>query len=284
MPHPYIMASMWKRMLHLCLLSFVFNVAWAKTLVISDIDDTIKMTNNMSAVGTIVHFFDNDPFPVMPILYRDLKSQLEAKGETVEFSYVSGGYRAIFNGDKFIKKNKFPKGKVYLRNLKSPSSTFTYKYLTITKIIEDLSEEDRQNLTVYFFGDNAAYDADVYWQLTRDLSLKSHIFIRDVQTKATFALEGESLEQAKGLHYFFTERDLKQSGVEPLLSEASAKKIEELHRSKKLLPNYIRKTLKTRISKKNNCLNQNDLAAVVKCNKKAKEEALRLIDAYLTHE
>jgi len=270
--------------IQLCLLSFLINVSWAKTLVISDIDDTIKMTNNMSTSGTIVHFLDNDPFPVMPILYRDLKSQLDAKGEQVEFSYVSGGYRAIFNGDKFIKKNNFPPGKVYLRTLKSSRSTFTYKYLTITKIIEDLSAEDRQNLTIYFFGDNAAYDADVYWQLTRDLGLRSHIFIRDVQTKATFALESESLEQVKGLHYFFTERDLKKSGVEPLLGVASAGKIEELNRSKKLLPNYIRKTLKTRISKKNNCINQDNLADVVKCNKKAKKEAARLVDEYFTHE
>ncbi|MBI2520948.1 MAG: DUF2183 domain-containing protein [Bdellovibrio sp.] len=272
------------KILHLCVLSFLINISWAKTVVISDIDDTIKMTNNMSSTGTIVHFLDNDPFPVMPILFRELKSQLDDKGEQVEFHYVSGGYRAIFNGDKFIKKNNFPSGKVYLRNLKSPRSTFTYKYLTITKIIEDLDPEDRQNLTVYFFGDNAAYDADVYWQLTRDLTLKSHIFIRDVQTKATFALEGESLEQAKGLHYFFTERDLKKSAVEPLLGKASHEKIEVLNKAKKLLPEYVKRTLKSRISKKNNCIDQDNLADVIKCNKKAKKEAARLIDEYFAHD
>ncbi len=284
MPAPLIMTVM-KKIIHLCLLSLLLiNIGQAKTLVISDIDDTMKMTNNMSSLGVIAHFLKNEPFPVMPVLYQDLKGLLEAKGESVDFFYVSGGYRAIFNGDKFIKKNNFPAGKMYLRNLKSPTSTFTYKYLTITKIIEDLSSEDRKNLVIYFFGDNAAFDADVYWQLTRELKLNSHIFIRDVQTKATFALEGETLAQAKGLNYFFTERDLKKSAVDPLLSEVTKQKIETLEKENKLLPDYTVKTLIKRISTKNKCINQSDLAAVFKCRKLAKQKAKQLINEYFSHD
>lgn len=91
-------------------------VIHSKVYVISDIDDTVKKANSANGgVGQAYHFFRKKIYPEMRDLFNELEVIYEKLGEEVEFHYVSAAPDILFNQDKWLNKNNFPKGQAILR-------------------------------------------------------------------------------------------------------------------------------------------------------------------------
>lgn len=262
--------------------------AQAKIVVISDIDDTVKQTNSMSAGGAVVHFLKNKSFEHLATIYNEIKTYHEAQGETVEFHYVSAGLDFMFNQEKFVKKSHLPEGKTYLRKFLNVS-TFTFKYKKLTEILTPMLESG-EPLTIYFFGDNSAHDPDVYYQIKLDLlsgtgsNVTPLIFIRDVATTATFTLSDKPALAGKNafdIHYFLTEKNLLKEESLNFLSQSVAQQIAQAQKKSQLLPEYTYTTLTKRIRKKNKCWQKSNLLDALKCRKSAKKESKKILDSYL---
>lgn len=229
---------------------FIYSCSlFAKTLVFSDIDDTIKKAYTMGGVKGYPVFLKKVPFLEMRDLFIELQEENQKKGEDIGFFYVSAAPYFTFNGDEWIKENHFPKGPVILKTLKNGGPTFNYKYLNIKKIIEEQMKKETIS-EVIFFGDNSQHDADVYYKLNQDLKLNAQIYIRDVSTEATYFADDLKVKRLEGVHYFFSEIEL--LGLENLgfISENLEEKITKAHLSKKIIPLYVLQTLEDRIEKK----------------------------------
>ena len=96
------------RHLSLLLCLFVTIQAGAKTLLISDIDDTIKSSNIR---GNIIEAIRQRPFEGMNYLYTELSNSLRIQ-------YVSAAVGPlIYVGSNFLSSNNFPKGDIHSLSL-----------------------------------------------------------------------------------------------------------------------------------------------------------------------
>ncbi|KHD87087.1 MAG: hypothetical protein OM95_16385 [Bdellovibrio sp. ArHS] len=150
-------------------LSLLSQVALAKILVISDIDDTIKVSNVLSKKRAATSFFDDDSrFAGMSELYQELKI---AYGDDIEFHYVSLAPRILMAGrhTEFLEENNFPLTKLHTNPGIAQDPELKQK------VIRQLLVQKRPELVIYF-GDNGQFDASVYNQM-----VKEHPYIPAVQ-------------------------------------------------------------------------------------------------------
>lgn len=131
----------------------------AKTLVVSDIDDTIKISHVLDTSESIKNALKTgNVFADMNLVYQGIKTL----DKDVQFYYVSNAIRAFMqkSHQKFLVQNNFPEGTLSLR----PSlSEKNFKLEEIRKIIAD-EKPDR----VVFFGDNGERDPKIYAQLVKE--------------------------------------------------------------------------------------------------------------------
>lgn len=216
---------------------------FSKTLVISDIDDTIKMTNSMGKWGQVRNFLKNKPFIYTRDLYNELQQNFEDQNIEHEFIYVSAAPDWIFNQQKFLKKYDFPFGRSYLKKLDSPE-TYIYKFNTIKTILDAY----HTTKTVYFFGDNSSHDHQVYFDIRKAYpQIEFKIFIRDVRTDATYWSDEFEVNKLSNIYYFFSERDLLDNQELSFISSKLRKNIEDAYSEQVLVPSYTRKTLYERV-------------------------------------
>jgi hypothetical protein len=267
-----------RSMLFLVLLTVLSSIAQADLLIVSDIDDTVKQTNSMGKAAKVYHFLKNRPYPHMRSLLNELVQSRQAQGEQVTVVYVSAAYDFMFNAEKFIAKNGLPQGKAILRKLNS-GETFTYKFLTISKIIDEAKKE-RDQLDVVLFGDNSEHDHDVYWQIKRDIAPNAQIFVRDVNTWATKFNDELEFKTIHNVQFFFSERDLLGLEFFNFVSTQTRDAIMESGKKKDLVPNYTIKTLARRLSKARLCKKSPTAVDYFSCRKEAKREAKNLIEKY----
>lgn len=162
-------------LLSLCaLLTISFNSVSAKTIVISDIDDTIKMTgvlNNKIHVG-FNGLFSKRAFAGMSELYNEYN----AKGYGIY--YVSGSPKMIdCRIEDFLVEKDFPQGDQ--RFLKDKISTDTYKF-KMESIRNVIAKENPTSLIL--IGDDTEHDPDVYNDISKEYpGLVEAIYIRAVQ-------------------------------------------------------------------------------------------------------
>lgn len=150
--------------------AFLFTTAvQAKTLVVSDIDDTLKIAHVGSKADATKRAFRTDlHFSGMTELFQ----LLDSKGD-VDFAYVSNAPSKLMGSShrKFLKEWKFPEGGLYLNE-----SFFggNHKEATITKILEAAKAD-----VVIFLGDNSEIDAAVYASLVKKFpAVRTYQFIR----------------------------------------------------------------------------------------------------------
>ncbi|QDK37271.1 phosphatase domain-containing protein [Bdellovibrio sp. NC01] len=151
------------------LLSFA---AEAKVLVISDIDDTLKVTNVRSKAGAGSSFFDDGSlFKGMPELFQ----ALQASYNDIEFHYVSLAPKALMfeQHEDFIKENHFPLTALHTNpNWKQDPE---YKQKTIRALLAEKKPE-----LVIYFGDNGQFDTVVYRQMNQEFkSIPEVTYIRE---------------------------------------------------------------------------------------------------------
>ena len=240
--------GMLKIILSFCLFSYSLQL-FAKTVVISDIDDTLKKANSMGkAPEQIYHFLKKVPYLEMRDLFNEIKTNARAENEAIEFYYVSAAQRLTFNPDKWIKKYNFPIGRSSLKSLKEKKvSTYDFKHEVIKAILLEELKND-SDLHVLMFGDNAQADAVVYTDLTRELSLDSEIFIRDVRAEATFFDSTLEMKKLSGVDYYFSEVELFIYPAFSFVSSDLRARAYESYKKETLIPGYTLKTLARRLT------------------------------------
>lgn len=179
-------------------------------VIITDIDDTLKITNSILIGESLKGFFYKDVtyFPAMKVLFNDLKNaSLQNR-----FYYVSNSFEDIFDGYEWIETTGFPRGDVYQRdNLydkvlqRENLENKDHKIAAIKNVLAHTNK----NESYFFFGDNAQQDPEIYLDIVKKHQLEAHIFIRDIQGKNLFVsmLTYEPMKKEQVMTYTF-DRDL----------------------------------------------------------------------------
>ncbi len=161
--------------LALFLATFGQNVQ-AKTLIVSDVDDTIKMTDVLGSKTTVVinGLFREKAFAGMSELYQAL-----AKRDTTVY-YVSGSPKIIkFRVSDFLEDNKFPQRQNLVLKNKTSDDTFKFKVEAIREVIKKVKPDK-----MILLGDDTEFDSDVYTQISiENPGMVDGIYIRAVQNK-----------------------------------------------------------------------------------------------------
>jgi len=154
----------------------LFSQAFAKTIVISDIDDTLKMAHVKAVGGALSRaFMTKITFAGMPDLLNEIAKQRKVES----FYYLSNAPEFVMKRShtKFIQVNNYPQGKIILRSNESKED---HKIINIKKIIETEKPDE-----VIFFGDNGERDSAIYREAV-DLypEIKFNTFIHYVYPNA----------------------------------------------------------------------------------------------------
>lgn len=157
-----------KKMMALISVSFLLFPLWAqsqtpitstsKIMVISDIDDTLKVASSRTKIEFLALMNSTLQFTGMSELFTELDKNW---GLQIQFAYVTNAPYYIDNSrKKFLKENNFVDGLVFY----SPSlSDETHKYVSIRKLLNDYTPTH-----VIFLGDNSSRDAQVYVDIAKE--------------------------------------------------------------------------------------------------------------------
>lgn len=148
-------------------------VAWAKVLIVSDIDDTLKVSHILSKRGSFSSAFDDRSlFVGMPEIFQILKSSYK----DIEFHYVSLAPHFLMNEQHqdFLRKNGFPVTGLHM------NSGIRQDPQLKQKVIRRLLQDRSPTLVVYF-GDNGQFDTIVYDQMAKEFPhIPAVSYIREV--------------------------------------------------------------------------------------------------------
>lgn len=148
----------------------------AKTLFISDVDDTIKMTNILGKKSQVVinGLFHKKAFSGMSELYQHLKKEEDS------IYYLSGSPKVIKRIiKKFLNYNEFPDSSHAILKRKISDDTFEFKYENIKKLIE-LEKPER----LVMIGDDTEFDPEIFSKISTEFpALVDGIYIRKVQNR-----------------------------------------------------------------------------------------------------
>jgi len=154
--------------------------------VISDIDDTIKITNVRDRAATLRNTFLE---PFRPVAGMAEVYQSWARQGSVDFFYVSASPWQLFLPLwDFIRSNGFPAGAFYLKQVRWKDESLFNLFESPMKykpqVIEPLMEKF-PNRRFILVGDSGESDPEIYGALARRYTNQvSRIFIRDVTNEA----------------------------------------------------------------------------------------------------
>ena len=163
-------------------------------LLISDLDDTIKISNTPNKFITVYRgLFRSSAFAGMAELYREMLG-LEANQINQNFYIVSSSPPAIRKRIVFfLLKNRFPKAQVILRDWIRQPNIIKYKMKAIMDIVEPAEEK------VLLLGDDTEHDPEVFSHVKKRFPEKiAAVYIRSVRGRAL----------PEGLHSFYTAFDV----------------------------------------------------------------------------
>jgi len=163
--------------------------------VISDIDDTIKMTGVQDRKATLRRTFLEpfEPVPGMAEVYRAW-----AKDRNAQFCYISASPWQLFTPlTDFLRSNGFPAGVFYLKKFRWKDESFSSLFESPEKykpaIIEPLLKEFPKRRFV-LVGDSGERDPEIYAALAREHPQQIvRILIRDLGHENS---ESERFERA----------------------------------------------------------------------------------------
>lgn len=155
----------------LLILSLFTLKAYSQTVLVSDVDDTIKVSHVLdpdSAIGNSLKV--RNVFRGMADLYTEIKNSQP----TTKFYYVTNAPESLFSSihGKFLKIHNFPEGRLLLRKSLSDQN---HKVNSIRSIIEL-----ENPTTLILIGDNGERDPAVYNQIKTEYpNLRIMTFIRE---------------------------------------------------------------------------------------------------------
>lgn len=159
-----------------------YNSLYAKTLIVTDVDDTVKVTDVLSKTNAVYNaLFSKAAFAGMSELYR----QLDTK-ENI-FYYVSGSPQIIESKvSSFLEFNNFPQNTNLILKSGLSAPTYEYKVAAITQLIQKLNPDK-----VILIGDDTEFDPEIYERISKDFPTKvESVYIRAIQDRALPKLDG----------------------------------------------------------------------------------------------
>jgi hypothetical protein len=154
----------------------------AGVIVISDIDDTIKITQVLDRKATLRNTF-LEPFRPVPGMANVYRAWAEKAG--AQFCYVSASPWQLYSPlADFIRSNGFPTGVFYLKSFRWKDETLfnlfegpeKYKPAVIGPLMKQFPKRK-----FVFVGDSGERDPEIYGALAREHPQQvAKIFIRDV--------------------------------------------------------------------------------------------------------
>ena len=172
----------------------------SKTLIVSDVDDTIKVAHVLYKTDALLRATDaTTPFVGMAQLYEAIIQQAPSQTKMV---YLSNAPELVLDSpimrqshERFLAANHFPVGDLILRDQLPVSS---HKLTKIRELI--LNEKPDQ---VILFSDNGESDADVYHQITIENAANSIHFVTFI--RLLYSSHASILSSEKG-HVLFPEQ------------------------------------------------------------------------------
>jgi hypothetical protein len=157
--------------LFLVVLLTVFSFkAFSNTLIISDIDDTIKISHVRDQIDLVANaMVTTAPFKGMSELFVEILTE----NPESEIIYVTNADDFWMHGShtNFIRNNNFPEGKIFFRT----GGSETHKYDTIKKYLNSHPSIDK----VIMLGDNGEKDISSYSKIEKEfenrLTFKTYI-------------------------------------------------------------------------------------------------------------
>lgn len=149
-------------------------VSFANTMIFSDVDDTIKITDVLSKPKLIYDgLFLKKAFSGMSELYQELNSN------GTQIYYISGSPTIIKEKvQKFLLFNNFPQRENLVLK-KGTISTYDYKFKTIKELILKNNPDK-----IILIGDDTEFDPEVYDALSKEFGEKIEtIYIRSIQNR-----------------------------------------------------------------------------------------------------
>lgn len=154
---------------------------FSKTLIVSDIDDTLKVAHVRDSVDIVANaYVTTAPFRGMKDLFQSILKQ----NPDSEIIYVTNANDFWMKNShtKFIRNNKFPNGKIFMRK----ESSDTHKYNTIKNYL--LSNPAITQ--VLMFGDNAERDITFYRKVEKEF--ESRVYFK-TYIRIAYSLPDETL-------------------------------------------------------------------------------------------
>lgn len=225
----------------------------ASTLVISDVDDTIRQSNVLNlpraAIGTLLR--KAPEFQTLKNIFNQLN--FHYLKSDINFYYLSASPKCFLDYDNWVYEKKFPMGSVIQRpcNFKwlIPNYTAKFKF----KVIDDIIQEKLKTSSisqVLLFGDNAESDAQVYQEIKKKFTnVAIEIFIRDIRVEATAVDDALSIKRLEGVNYFLTEFDLIGHSQFYFLTDQQKESIKQDFKTGQLYPKYLYENLAKRYEK-----------------------------------
>jgi hypothetical protein len=161
-------------------------LARAKTVVITDIDDTLKQSHvlNRRDMAENAFRFDNPFLGMNGVLYA-----LQKEVPAVQFYYVSTAPEKVMRGQhtRFLMNNHFPAGPLMMRKNVFDEN---FKVVTIRRILSEQKPDQ-----VVFIGDNGERDTLIYEQMQKEFSkIPSRTFIHIAYSKKNSVEAGAGLQ------------------------------------------------------------------------------------------
>lgn len=205
------MKSLCTSLLFLFISHLSFAVDTNRILLVSDIDDTIKISHVLDKSEALKNALKVwQPFLGMPELYNLIKANLQSH---LEISYVSNAPESLMYRvhRAFLGLNNFPDGDLFLSKALVAK---THKYSTITKLIKESNPT-----LVLLVGDNGEQDAVVYSQVQNtfpDLDIRAYIHfvyspLNTNETAKPLRLNQEAFATSGELAYLFSQMGLVSS-------------------------------------------------------------------------
>lgn len=198
-------------MIFIAVLSFA--QAQAKTILISDIDDTIK---NSHVLDKSDAFFNADKFENTVLGMSELYKAAKDTDKDLKFFYVTNAPKSLMAASHraFIALNKYPRGAIRLRESLFQSD---FKITEIRKILKAEKPD-----AVVLIGDNGEKDVYFYEQIVGEFpNIKFVTYIHQIYS--TFNSEDTGAPLRRGQTGFVTALDLalhlrKEGVVSPALA------------------------------------------------------------------
>ncbi len=143
----------------LALFLLIPQLAFSKVLLVSDMDDTIKVSHVLDVDSAVANARQTkNAFMGMPELYQSMAKIPDA----TEFHYLSSAPRKLmlYLHHFFLWQNDFPSGKLVLNNKLIDSQ---HKINSLRKMIAELNPTK-----MILIGDNGERDAEVYAQIRKE--------------------------------------------------------------------------------------------------------------------